>query len=103
MSDLPPLKGANLVFPDDHGCPGATVIEDPVLDSFYIPSPGSPALAQGDPKVCAAAPVSAQDIVFQKRTDVACALGAFERVPPRFLVKPTPDALAQLGHAGQQP
>jgi hypothetical protein len=97
------VEGANLVFPDDHSCPGATILEDPVLDSFYIPSPGSPALTQGDTRVCAGELVGARDIVFQKRTDQTCALGAFERPPPRFFGKPTPDGLAQLGRAGQQP
>lgn len=76
------FKGANLQF-GHRDCPEVKV-ENPYLDSLYVPSLGSPALSSGDVAFCRAAPVSRKDIIFQSRgTDDRCSLGAFERPPVR--------------------
>lgn len=78
------FKGPNLQF-GPASCDGASVNGDPLLDSFYVPSPGSPALHLGDLAVCRTSPVDSSDFVFQPRTNHNfCALGAYERPPKKF-------------------
>jgi hypothetical protein len=81
------FKGPNLQF-GPATCDGASLSGDPLLDSFYVPSPGSPALHLGDLAICQTSPVDSSDFVFQPRTNRNfCALGAYERPPNQF--KPT--------------
>jgi predicted outer membrane repeat protein len=82
------FAGPNLQFgPTD--CAGSTVTGDPLLDSFYVPSPGSAALKLGSVSTCSSTPVNGTDLVFQARNKTVCALGAFERPPLQFR-PPTP-------------
>jgi hypothetical protein len=78
------FHGPNLQFPAG-SCPGARLVGDPALDSLYIPVQGSSALTLGDVGVCRDGPVNGIDIAFQGRKNAHCALGAYERVPPRFI------------------
>lgn len=78
------FTGSNLQF-GATGCGGSTSAQDPMLDSFYVPAPGSVALQLGNSTVCAASPVDGSDLVFQSRArQGVCALGAYERPPPQF-------------------
>ncbi len=74
--------GSNLQSADS--CPGAAT-GDAFLDDLYIPAIGSPALALGDPAVCAATPVNGSDMPFTGRGLRTCALGAYERAPLRHV------------------
>jgi hypothetical protein len=65
-------------------CGGSNLSLDPQLDSFYVPAPGNPALTLGDATACSNSPVNGTDLVFQARSKAHCALGAFERPPPKF-------------------
>jgi predicted outer membrane repeat protein len=74
----------NVQFPNND-CGGVRV-ENPYLDSIYVPSSGSPALVEGNPLVCRNPPIDGTDLVFQGRDNPKfCALGAYERSPLRIL------------------
>ncbi len=83
------FQGPNLQFPAGT-CPGARFAVDPALDSLYIPVLGSSALILGDVGVCRNDQVEGVDIAFQSRKNAHCALGAYERVPPRFVPRSVP-------------
>jgi hypothetical protein len=78
-------EGANLQFPDT-SCGAGIRVGIALLDTFYAPIIGGAARAQGDNKICAAAPVGGQDFYGEKRPQAdRCSIGAVEGDLERFM------------------
>jgi predicted outer membrane repeat protein len=70
--------GHNLQFPDST-CGGSIAAANPLLDSLFIPAPGSPAFKGGDNAICSAQPVNKIDLFGQIRPRIdICTIGAIE-------------------------
>ncbi|MET4802814.1 hypothetical protein [Bradyrhizobium sp. LB11.1] len=74
--------GHNLQFPST-SCGSTLSVQDPLLDSLYVPMLGSPARFAGDQKVCLEHPlVHGRDALSAPRpVHNACAIGAVEHPP----------------------
>jgi hypothetical protein len=83
------VKGGNIHY-GFNDCPNMA-FEDPLLDSFYVPSLESRALEAGDGAICGSQAVRNKDILFQSRVQgPRCSSGAYERAPVRLASKKPP-------------
>lgn len=71
-------EGHNMQFPG-RDCGAAVRVQDPLLDTFFVPAPQSPARRAGDLPTCLALPVGGRDIFDDIRPQgTGCTIGAVE-------------------------
>ena len=79
------VPARSVQFPADPDCPEVPV-QDALLDSFYVPIPGSPVYGVGDPTICKDPPISSRDLFLQTRNSPeGCTLGPIETPPEQLM------------------